>query len=150
MIVYMESKPKWKHFISDGDFPIWGDPKGYGLMQLDNPRATDEQVWNWKANRAAGQALFAIKKSWATSYPSVVRSWGGVYRYASNYTQQEFLTDAFQLYNGWHYWIWKPYFKKFPFLGGYWDENPRVRRDYGGTAIKIYNNVQNGNPPTGW
>ena len=54
--VYLESSPKWRHFRDDG-FPIFGAPHGYGLMQLDNPPATDEQVWNWRANRAGGVRL---------------------------------------------------------------------------------------------
>lgn len=149
VIVYMESKPKWKQFYEDiNRFPIWGTPRGYGLWQLDTPPASDEQVWNWRENTAAGQALFGIKKSLATAYPSVIRKKGGFNRFASDYTQQELLTDAFQLYNGHHYWIWVTN-KWLPFTG-FWEKNPNLTRDYGGAAIKIYNTVQSGGTPDGW
>ncbi|HUI30427.1 MAG TPA: hypothetical protein VLX91_09440 [Candidatus Acidoferrales bacterium] len=154
VIVYMESRPKWHHFIKDHDFPIFGRPHGYGLMQLDTPPATDEQVWNWKENRAEGQRRFAEKKGLAAAHPSKVRRRSGACRYATDFTQQEYLTEAFQLYNGYYYWIWHPRFAWAPMLGGYWEKDPnlgvRYGRDYGGPAIEIYNDVVNGNPPSGW
>jgi hypothetical protein len=147
VLAYLESG--FRQFWSDGDFSIWGDPDGWGIMQVDPP-SNLEQVWNWRANIAEGKARFAEKKSMAASRPSNVRSWGGKYRYASDFTQQEYLTDAFQLYNGYHYWVWVPTFQLIPSLGGHWGKNPKVVRDYGGTAIKIYNTVQNGGTQSGW
>ncbi|HEY9167694.1 MAG TPA: hypothetical protein VIS48_16190 [Candidatus Kryptonia bacterium] len=159
VIAYMESKPRWHHFKKDHDFPIWGRQHGYGLMQLDNPRATDEQVWNWVENRKEGQRRFAGKKELATAHPETVRNWGGKYRYALEYTQEEELTDAFQLYNGYHYWIWAPIVKTVPSLGGHWIKDPNLGkpkaeggygRDYGGPAMQVYDDVVNGNPPAAW
>lgn len=41
----------------DGDgWPLYGEPNGYGIMQLDNtPAATERQLWNWKANIDGGK-----------------------------------------------------------------------------------------------
>ena len=150
VIAYLESR--FKQFTSKGDFPVWGTPRGYGIMQLDTPPATDEEVWNWRENIAEGKARFAQKKSVASAQPSKVKQKGGVYRFASEYTQQELLTDAFQLYNGYHYWVWNS--NKWIPLTGYWKKDPKLGinygRDYGGPAIKIYYDVQNGNPPPDW
>lgn len=127
-------------------------------MQIDPPD-NNEQVWNWKANRTEGQSRFAAKKESAKGYPSRVRKKGGYFQYAADFTEQELLTDAFQLYNGYHYWIWTTYDKSVPFLGGKWQKDPKLGKpkaeggygiDYGGPAINIYNKVQNNNPPEGW
>ncbi|MBV6418958.1 MAG: hypothetical protein DAHOPDDO_00168 [Ignavibacteriaceae bacterium] len=44
----------------DGDgWPLYGEPNGYGLMQIDNnPAAKERQLWNWKANIDAGRTKF--------------------------------------------------------------------------------------------
>jgi len=40
-------------------WPLYGEPNGYGLMQLDNtPVATEKQLWNWKANIDGGKTKF--------------------------------------------------------------------------------------------
>ncbi|MFA5832566.1 MAG: hypothetical protein WDA22_03710 [Bacteroidota bacterium] len=143
VIVYKESKPKWHHFKSDG-FPIFGIPHGYGLMQIDNPRATDEQVWNWKANRTAGKTLFEEKKRMAAAHLRNVKK-----KYPSaNFTQQEQLTEEFQLYNGQYYWVWTVTDEESK--SGQWTKNSKLNRDYGGDAIQIYNAVTGGHPPAGW
>jgi len=155
VIVYLESKSKWCQFGKDG-FPSFGGPHGYGLMQLD-PISDNEQAWDWKANIAEGQSRFEKKKTSASNHPANVRRKGGAYRYATDYTQQQFLTDAFQLYNGFHYWTWTPADPSRG--GGTWVKDPNLGkpkaeggygRDYGGLAIQVYNNVVNGNPPDGW
>ncbi|HEY9167170.1 MAG TPA: hypothetical protein VIS48_13525 [Candidatus Kryptonia bacterium] len=73
VIIFMESS--WRQFIKNKDFPLWGYPNGYGLMQLDNsPAATDEQVWDWKENLAGGEAHFEQAKSSAIALPATYRS----------------------------------------------------------------------------
>jgi hypothetical protein len=156
VIAYMESR--FRQFRDDKSFPIFGAPHGYGLMQLDPPD-NNEEVWDWKANAKEGQSRFAKKENLATKYPSRVRKRGGVFRYATDYTQQEHLTDAFQLYNGYHYWVWIPLDRKLPSLGGRWIKDPNLGkpkseggygRDYGGPAMRIYNEVVSGHPPADW
>lgn len=149
VVVYLESFPKWQHFNNQG-FPIFGFPHGYGLMQLDNPRATDEQVWNWKENRTAGAALLAEKRLLAEGYPSRVRSRGGSYVEVTDFTEEQLLTDMFQLYNGFHYWVWMPRNPRRIDSGGAWVRNPNLPRDYGREAIIVYRAVQNNNPPPRW
>ena len=81
VIVYMESKPKWKQFnITTIDTynvkgnPVYGPPHGFGLMQIDNPPASEEQLWNWKDNLNEGRSIFAQKKAGAAGYASRVKS----------------------------------------------------------------------------
>ena len=37
--------------------PIYGYPAGYGVMQLDTPKPTVGQIWNWQANVDGGKTL---------------------------------------------------------------------------------------------
>jgi hypothetical protein len=176
VIVYKESLPKWHHFINDGDFPIFGGPHGYGLMQLDKPRATPEQVWNWKANRDEGQRRYNEKKNLAQSYSTRIndgRTWywkdekNNIREYNdpikphwdwyphaySNATTlidgEELLKEAFQRYNGGVYWRWVPEVV--------WDKNSRGKWEkvttgtYGDEAWNIYDGIVNHNTfPDGW
>jgi hypothetical protein len=50
---------------------------GAGILQLTNPPPTDDQVWNWRSNVAAGMALFNQKQAVARAYPARVRTSGG-------------------------------------------------------------------------
>ncbi|CAN5202227.1 hypothetical protein BH18THE2_BH18THE2_29390 [soil metagenome] len=47
---------------------------GAGILQLTNPRPTDDQVWNWRSNVAAGIALFNQKQAVARAYPARVKA----------------------------------------------------------------------------
>ncbi|MBI2428479.1 MAG: hypothetical protein HYV29_06725 [Ignavibacteriales bacterium] len=161
VIVYMESKPKWKHFVTDFNFPIFGDPHGYGLMQLDFPSASDEQVWNWKANKEAGKALFAEKKSIATNFPKSIRNrtklpkkdekyLSSGYKGATDFNTTELiLRESFQRYNGGNYWFWKPNDPDDPEEGGEWFVAVKPRKwekePYGTRAWSVYQQVINAN-----
>ncbi|MDR0348601.1 MAG: hypothetical protein LBH90_03800, partial [Tannerella sp.] len=57
-----------KEWSSVAGCPNMGDPKGFGLMQLDNwgtadnPQSpTSQQLWNWQANLDGGQEVLAEK-----------------------------------------------------------------------------------------
>ena len=39
--------------------PNFGPPNGWGIFQLDNPRPSAQQLWNWKGNVAGGKARLA-------------------------------------------------------------------------------------------
>lgn len=156
VIVYMESSPKWKHFVSDFNFPIFGDPHGYGLMQLDYPRSTDEQVWNWKANKAAGKALLASKKIDAQGYPGRIRAKaqkGKIdlgYLNTSNFNTDELIwKETFQRYNGGGNWYWKPDQLKNPKSDGKWIQRTGTT-GYGVKAWDILTKVKAGTLPIGW
>jgi len=49
--------------MREAGWPIYGPPNGYGLMQLDNPPATENQMWNWKSNLDAGSDLYFNEKN---------------------------------------------------------------------------------------
>ena len=36
--------------------PSWGSPQGWGLMQMDNPVPSAQQLWSWSANVSGGLA----------------------------------------------------------------------------------------------
>lgn len=80
VLVYMESRPKWKQFNDNtrdsynvhGN-PIYGPPNGFGLMQIDTPPPTESELWNWKENLNAGIKLFSEKAAMAAGYANRVR-----------------------------------------------------------------------------
>jgi hypothetical protein len=45
---------------------------GVGIFQITYPAPTDEQIWNWRENVAAGIAVFNSKIASARSYPNKV------------------------------------------------------------------------------
>ena len=47
---------------------------GVGICQITQPRPTDDQVWSWKENLAAGLALYRQKEAIARAYPNTVRN----------------------------------------------------------------------------
>jgi hypothetical protein len=66
-------------FTGSSACPLWsGDGRGgVGLMQITNPRPTDDEVWSWLANVRRGRELFAQKARIATAYPTRVRRTAG-------------------------------------------------------------------------
>ncbi|MBP9582958.1 MAG: hypothetical protein KBE38_12430 [Ignavibacterium sp.] len=156
IIVYKESWPKWKHFNESGSlngFPIWGWPHGYGLMQIDNPRASDEEIWNWKKNVDAGKRLIQDKKSIFADprYEKVIKK----YTAANYYSDNELMMQLWQLYNGGFYYKWKPDFPKKKNSTGKWvKDNPPIvkghEKPYAEEAWEIYDGIINGNYPIDW
>lgn len=62
--------------------PLWsGDGLGgVGLFQITNPRPSDDEVWNWRANVAGGIGIFNSKVGLARAYPERVRRSAGFRR----------------------------------------------------------------------
>jgi hypothetical protein len=155
VVVFMESFPKWRHFRDDG-LPIFGPPHGYGLMQLDNPRATDEQVWNWRANRAGGVALLNEKHREALAFPQRMRAKARsgdlppAFQNATDFeSEEQRLKETYQRYNGGTYWQWVPLRPVDPQSPGAW--RPRSGSSgYGNRAWVVYSSVQQGTPPPSW
>jgi hypothetical protein len=57
-----KTESQYRQFNVTGSYqgePNWGSPNGWGIMQLDTPPATVQQLWNWQANVAGGKALIA-------------------------------------------------------------------------------------------
>ena len=180
VVVYLESRPKWKHFNTAG-FPIWGKPHGYGLMQLDRidptgRHPTDEEVWNWKSNRAAGRGVLQFKLALARRYGSDVRA-GNVYgrdgipnhpapanwyrnpatakpiayRRASDLsTDEQLWKEAFHRYRGGIYWRWVAAIPGYPNSGGRWVAAPTKGHTRGTEAWNLYTEIQSGTTPSNW
>jgi hypothetical protein len=175
VVAYKESR--FRQFINNNDFPIFGPLHGYGLMQLDYPRATDEQVWNWKSNRSAGKKLFNEKKNLAKSYSARIirgKTWfyknnkqkqydpigqhfdwyPCAYSNANALNENEILKEAFQRYQGGNgnvgvYWRWKPYISWLAMSPGRWVKV--ATSSYGDNAWEIYNAISNHNTfPNDW
>jgi hypothetical protein len=59
-----------------GFSPLFSGDKllGAGIFQITNPSPTDEQIWNWRENVAAGIATFNSKIAVALAYPQRVET----------------------------------------------------------------------------
>ncbi|HEY6906431.1 MAG TPA: hypothetical protein VI230_03145 [Ignavibacteriaceae bacterium] len=102
-------KDKSWPFNQEG-WPIYGEPNGYGLMQLDNsPAATERQLWNWKANiDGAKYKFYTLIKSNNTD--------NFLDKHPDTVTEEMRLKSAYQKYNffGWdkgkksehYYYMW--------------------------------------------
>lgn len=147
IVVYLETLPKWHHFNTNG-FPIFGGPHGYGLMQLDNPTASDEQIWNWRANRTEGQQRLTGKYNRAVDFPNRTRT---RYPGATDFTTDEQIwKETHQRYRGGSYWRWIPTDRFNPSGNGEWIASPSQSHTRGEEAWEIYEDIQSGNYPPNW
>ncbi|MBN1396427.1 MAG: hypothetical protein JXA06_00170 [Bacteroidetes bacterium] len=159
VVMYQESR--FRQFGTNG-YPLYGPGLngGYGISQLDNPPATEQQLWNWRENRTGGVTIYNQKHLDAVGYPSRIRAytrlnrnnryWKPIgYQNATDFTTEEqILRETFQRYNGGAYWIWHPFRPQDPNSPGEW--RPRPLNDYGDILWGIYLRIQAGNPPNDW
>ena len=143
VIMYKESR--FRQFNSSG-YPLYGPPNGYGICQIDNPAATENELWNWQANRSRGITVFDGKRDWGLGYPERLRNKARRGELALCYsnvtdftTDEQILKEAFQLYNGGHQWVWQPFNIKNANSGGQWLPRPG-RTGYGDDAWETYQN----------
>ena len=151
VVIYKESSPKWCQFSpTPVGWPIFGPPNGWGLMQLDPP-PSELVIWSWTGNRTAGCGVLSDKYSWGLGYPQRLRNkYGGNPNIRDWNSDEERWKDGYQLYNGGHAW-------RFHFddpdnkntSNGYWEPNPDCS-GYGIDAWNIQQDVEGGNPPSGW
>jgi hypothetical protein len=115
-IACWESRHRLAQFGPDG-LPSFGLPHGYGIMQLDNPPASPEAIWNWRVNVADGLALIAQKQKDANRYPARIRAQlrdPGIPDFCADGTidsatnRSMCLLEGIQRYNGGIYWRWNP------------------------------------------
>ena len=85
-----------RHF-TDAGFPVVSFDGGIGLCQLTDPPPTPAQAWDWRANLAAGLALFAAKRAAAE------RRLGTDGR---PFTAAQATREAVCLWNGGTYYVW--------------------------------------------
>ena len=86
-----DANKSWPY--NETGWPLYGEPNGYGLMQLDNsPAATERQLWNWKANIDGGKYKFyvLIKERDTDRFLN---------QYPQNVTEEMRLKCAYQKYN---------------------------------------------------
>ena len=84
-----------RQFIADvdggvGRCPEWGADHlgGVGIMQISAPPPTDDQVWNWRANVAAGIQKLDKTIAAARRYPGQVRNSPRFHQLVATYNAQ--------------------------------------------------------------
>lgn len=114
-------------------WPLYGEPNGYGIMQLDSdPAATERQLWNWKSNIDGGKYKFyvVIKENDTDRFLN---------EHQQNVTEEMRLKSAYQKYNfyGGEFEKVERYYYKWD--GKNWVENDRIpiiKRKVGNQLIK--------------
>lgn len=151
VVAYKESR--FRQFNNNG-FPLWGNPHGYGIMQLDPPD-NKQQIWNWHINRAEGIERLESFYNSAIGYGQRLRNLGasgGANAYLAGATdlttEEQIWKEAFQEYNGGNYWQWVADDKRRLNIGK-WVVRSGTS-GYGEDAWITYNDVVNGNPPQDW
>jgi hypothetical protein len=132
---YKESR--FRQFGAD-ELPLFGSPRGFGVMQIDTPPATARQVWSWMDNVDGGLALIAAKsREVAQHYKNI---------YASDPTIPKLTADQmrlaeYQWYNGGWYWGWNTASRS-------WEKI--TPEPYADDAVRIEESVNAGNLPGDW
>lgn len=172
VLAYLESR--FRQFKQNRDFPLWGDPDGWGIMQVDPP-SNDDQLWNWRVNVQEGKRRFQQDKvRLARSYAERVRNgttWKedrtGIhytdpikpnkdwyirpYKNAEDLSDDELISEMFQRYNGGVYLRWEPDDPYDPNTSGSWIRLHGITEpQYGDKARAVYTvirKVYNGELP---
>ena len=144
VVMYLESSfRQFETSKSHGTvgYPLYGPPHGYGIAQLDPP-SDENQLWNWKENRAEGVSRLNAKYQRALTHPDSDRAKalrGALpigYQNATDFTFEKLWKETFKLYNGGYYWKWVPVDPDDPNSLGKWVELPKS--SYGTKAWYIY------------
>jgi len=80
------------------DYPVYGYPSGYGIMQLD-PVPSDDERWNWIANVNAGKAHFNGNVEAANALATKVSKYYNGKQPVTALTSDQILTQAYYAYN---------------------------------------------------
>lgn len=135
VIAYKESR--FRHFDNQG-LPLFGPPRGFGVMQLDTPPPSTQQVWDWKQNVAGGIALYNKKKQEVSQhFQNIYTANPG----APHLSDEQFRLALYQYYNGGFYWDWDGATKTWKKVGV---------TAYGDDAMRIEKLVAAGTPPGDW
>ncbi|MBN1425819.1 hypothetical protein JXA88_14810 [Candidatus Fermentibacteria bacterium] len=126
--------------------PNFGGPNGWGIMQLDDPNPSAQQLWDWRANISGGKSRLANPcrteaESWIASQESqqqeeeptmplenYVFSFNGI-NFQKGTDRTPIDACAIQRYNGAHRWViyWM---NKTPTRSGSWEIRGAPYRDY--------------------
>lgn len=132
---YKESR--FRQFGSD-EMPLFGSPKGFGVMQIDNPPATARQIWSWLENVDAGLALINVKaREVAQHYKNIYDTNPKI----PKLTADQIRLAEYQWYNGGWYWGWNAGIEK-------WDKI--TTETYADDAVRLEELVKAGSPPADW
>jgi hypothetical protein len=137
VMAFLESNQTFEHFDNQ-KLPLFGPPHGFGIMQLDNPPPTVRELWDWKANIAAGRALFILKQEAVKQHFEEEQQ---KHPEAPPLTEEQMKLAFYQAYNGGYYWQWNNTDKKWEKYGNY----PHADR-----CLKFEKLVKAGTPPDGW
>jgi hypothetical protein len=131
----IQKESSWRQFntinssngYNNAGMPIYGPPSGFGLMQLDNgPYATETDLWNWQSNVDDGAKRFDLAKINALTHLEKIYQ---------EVPLDIILIDAFQNYNGGHY------YKAHDYKNDIWMPYPyRNKKSYGIVVYGIYTN----------
>ena len=132
---YKESR--FRQFGPD-EMPLFGPPRGFGVMQIDTPPATARQVWSWVDNVDGGLALIDQKaKETRRHYQNIYDSDPTIPRL----TDEQMKLAEYQYYNGGWYWGWNAAQRR-------WDKI--TSEPYADDALRIEKSVTDGSPPADW
>ena len=176
VLAYLESG--FRQFKQNRDFPLWGDPDGWGIMQVD-PSSNDDQLWDWMKNVAEGKRRFQQEKvRLARTYAERVRNrttwyfdskgnrrlndpinrpweWYPIpFKNAEDLSDDELINEMFQRYNGGVFFRWEPDDPENPNTSGSWIRLHGITElGYGDKAHAVYTvvrKVQNGELPASY
>jgi hypothetical protein len=150
VICFKESS--WHQFLSSG-LPNFGPPAGFGLMQIDTPPATSEQIWSWLKNVQGGKDVWRGKVAASKSHVKNVQA-ANADQHVPNLSPEQREQESAYLYRGGnfvggefqYYYRWNRAVKQ-------WEVNPLANagsKAYADDAMNIKAAVLAGNPPWGW
>lgn len=135
VICYKESR--FRQF-DENCAPLFGPPNGFGAMQLDTPRPSVEQLWNWRANIEGGRNLYQKKIQEVRQHFANIKK---AHPEATDLSSEQFSLALYQYYNGGFYWDWNSSLKR-------WDKVGTTQ--YGDDCLRIEKLVRAGTPPGDW
>jgi len=161
---------QWDRYCSNRNIeysPLWGAPNGYGIGQIDPPDNI-AQLWNWHKNVEKGIEVYGEKEDSANRYVGQVRDGRDAYRSSRHrrsdgnigypnavaFNEEQIQTDIYQLYQGGHYYIWRPYRPDNLDGPGHWIMRPSQYEDQrdrtGDDRYDLQQQIEAGNEPEHW
>jgi hypothetical protein len=132
---YKESR--FRQFGPD-EMPLFGAPRGFGVMMIDNPPATARQIWSWLENVDAGLDLIDTKRRETTQhYKNIYAADPSI----PHLTAEQFRLAEYQWYNGGWYWGWDAAARQWVKI---------TPEPYADDAVRIENLVTQGTFPPEW
>jgi hypothetical protein len=135
VVAYKESR--FRQFDNAG-LPLFGPPNGFGVMQLDNPRPSARQLWDWRQNAAGGVSLFQTKERETNQHYKNIYT---AHPKAPKLSAEQLQLALYQYYNGGWYW-------DLDVASNTWKKTGSVA--YGDDCVRIEKLVKSGNPPGDW